>query len=43
MVVENKKGKIGQHVTRTSLQTIFYFDYKQHIPEQLATDYCLSV
>jgi hypothetical protein len=27
-VVENKKGKIGQYVTRTLLQTIYYFDYK---------------
>ena len=43
MVAENKKGKIGQHVTRTLLQIIFYFDYKQLIPEHLATDYCLSV
>jgi hypothetical protein len=28
MMVENKKGKTSQHVARTLLHTIFYFDYK---------------
>lgn len=38
MLVENKMGKLGQHVTCTLLQTIYYFDNKYLIPEQLATD-----
>ena len=38
-----KRRKIGQYVTCTLLRTIYYFDYKQLIPEQLGTNYCLSV
>jgi hypothetical protein len=38
MVVENKKGKISQHVPCTLWQTIYYSDFKQLIPEQLAID-----